>query len=92
MSAHFDVPTIPTEANAPTGLGLLMRAMEDAMGPRNNSPYQPHIIDGKAMRPSNKIVEVVAAAPAAVVAATKHIMPPAATLSDMPAFRTRRVA
>ena len=95
MSAHFDMPAaVATEARS-GGLSLLMRAMEDAMGPRNNSPYKSYIQDGKEMRPQNKIVEVVAAAPAKVVAAAKHIMPPAATVPaapEAPLFRTRRAA
>jgi len=75
-----------------------MRAMEDAMGPRRNSPYEQHIDDGKAMRPKNMIQEVVAAAPkviAKAVEAQKHIMPPKAQmpkLPDAPLFRTSRAA
>jgi len=96
MSAHFEIPTAAAATDSrPGGLSLLMRAMEDAMGPRNNSPYKSYIQDGKDMRPKNKVAEVVAAAPAAVVAAAKHIMPPAATAPsapEAPLFRTRRAA
>lgn len=95
MSAHFEMPNTDTANARPVGLSLLMRAMEDAMGPRNNSPYKSYIQDGKDMRPGNKIVEVVAAAPKAVVAAAKHIMPPSATMPkapEAPLFRTRRAA